>query len=58
MDGQDIQDRQIGNAPSRWKQPETTLRTSILREINAKSKDAGFKKVDGRMFALAAMKYS
>ena len=36
--------------------PEATLYASILREINAKGKDARFKKVDRGRFSLAERK--
>jgi len=36
--------------------PDATLYASILREINTKSKDARFKKVDRGQFALVASK--
>jgi hypothetical protein len=38
------------------KTPEATLYASILREINAKGKDARFVKVERGQFALAARK--
>ena len=36
--------------------PDATLYSSILREINAKGKDARFKKVDRGQFAMASRK--